>query len=227
VLLYLLQGSYTDLVAVVKAKRRYRSERRKQQAEATRREIVEAARRLFTERGYVGTTMEAIAQGADVAVETVYSAFGNKRAILSRLVDISVVDDEEPTPLLEREGPQAVLREADQRRQIAMFAHDIAQIMERVSPVFEVMRTAAPAEPAIATLLDGLLQKRLEGMRFFVDALARNGPLRGKMRRGRGSETVWALTSPDLHQLFTVKLGWTSNRYEAWLRDMLEAALLP
>lgn len=210
----------------VKPKRRYHSERRKRQASATRREIVEVARRLFAERGYVGTTMEAIAHEAGVAVMTIYAAFGNKRAILGHLVDISVVGDEEPTPLLEREGPKAVRRERDQRRQIAMFAHDITEIMERVSPVFEVMRTAAPAEPAIAALLDGLLHKRLEGMRFFVDALARNGPLRGKMTRGHAAEIVWALSSPDVHRLLTVKLGWSAKRYEAWLRDMLEAALL-
>jgi len=151
----------------------------------------------------------------------------SKRAILSRIVDIAVVGDERPVPLLEREGPQAVLRERDQRRQIAMFAQDLSQIMQRVSPVFEVMRVAAFAEPEIAALLGGLLQKRLEGMRFFVDALAANGPLRTSMTRGRAAETVWALSSPEVHRLFTVTRGWSPKRYEAWLRDMLEAALLP
>ena len=217
---------YTDNVARVNAKRRYQSERRSQQASATRREIVEAASRLFAEHGYVGTTMEAIAREASVAVQTVYGAFGSKRAILSRLVDVAVVGDEEPVPLLERKGPRQVLHERDQRTQIAMFARGIGQIMERVSPVFEVMRIAAPAEPEIAALLDGLLKKRLQGMRFFVDALAGNSPLRAGVTRGRAAQTVWTLSSPEVHRLVTVTLGWDTKRYEVWLRDMLEATLL-
>src|SRR5215204_3120445 len=97
----------------IKPKRRYTSRRRQVQAAETRRQIVEAARQLFAERGYVGTTIEAIAQAAGVAGETVYATFGSKRAILARLVDVSVGGDEQPIPLLERPGPQAVQQERD------------------------------------------------------------------------------------------------------------------
>jgi TetR/AcrR family transcriptional regulator of autoinduction and epiphytic fitness len=75
-------------------KRPYNSARRRAQAEQTRRQIVEAARRLFADRGYVGTTVEAIAGQAQVAPETVYAAFGSKRAVLSRLIALSVLGDE-------------------------------------------------------------------------------------------------------------------------------------
>src|SRR5947208_2674838 len=101
-------------------KRKYDSSRRQAQARETQRQIVEAARRLFIERGYMGTTIEQIAAEAGVAVETIYATFGNKRAVLARLVDISVVGDDEPGPLLEREGPQATRLERDQLRQVAM-----------------------------------------------------------------------------------------------------------
>ena len=77
-----------------KTKRRYNSKRRQAQARETRRQITEAARMLFTERGYSGATIEAIAQEAGVATETVYAVFGNKRAILVHLVNISVGGDE-------------------------------------------------------------------------------------------------------------------------------------
>ena len=50
------------------------------------------------ERGYTGTTIEQIAQEAGVAVETLYATFGSKRAVLSRLVGVSVVGDDEPVP---------------------------------------------------------------------------------------------------------------------------------
>src|SRR6478609_5747714 len=126
----------------VKTKRKYDSSRRQAQARETQRAIVEAARRLFVARGYAGTTLEQIAQEAGVAVETIYATFGNKRAVLARLVQVSVVGDEKDVPLLEREGPQAVRHEPDQRQQIDMFAHGILEIMERVGPVFGIMRTA-------------------------------------------------------------------------------------
>ena len=55
--------------------------RRRARATATRARVVEAAMALFIERGYVATTIDAIAERADVSAETIYSTFGNKRAL--------------------------------------------------------------------------------------------------------------------------------------------------
>ena len=38
---------------------------------------------------------------------------------------------------------------------------------------------------------------------------------------------VWALTSPELHQLLVHVRGWNRSRYRAWLADSLIALLLP
>lgn len=211
----------------VKGRRPYRSRRRREQASATRSAILEAAGELFQERGYSGTTIEAIAAAAGVATITVYAAFGSKRALLARLVEVSLVGDEEPVPLLEREGPRAVMREPDQGRQIAMFAEDMGEIMERVGPLFEVMGHASPTEPEIAELLERLLRQRLDGMRVFVRALARNGALRAGLSREAAAQTVWAITSPQLHRLVTQRLGWSRRHYSEWLSKTLSATLLP
>ncbi len=69
---------------------------RRPKAQATRRRIRDAARRLFVERGYVATTIEAIAGEAGVAVPTVYLAFGTKRALLVELLDIAAVGAADP-----------------------------------------------------------------------------------------------------------------------------------
>ena len=211
----------------VKPRRVYRSERRRGQAAATRRAIVDAARSLFLVRGYSGTTVDAVAAAAGVAPVTVYAAFGGKRAILDRVIAVSLVGDEDPAPLLERPGPRATLAETDQRRQVALFSAGIAEIMERMSPILEVMRNAAPSEPEVANLLDRLLHERLQGMRAFVEALARNGPLRNGLTVEAASETTWAISSPDLHRLVTVRLGWTRERYAEWLTAALSRILLP
>ncbi len=215
------------LMDAVKARRRlYRSRRRSEQAATTRAAILEAARRLFPQHGYRGTTMESIADAAGVATITVYSIFGSKRALLARLVDIAVGGDEEAVPVLEREAPQRVLRVPDQREQVRLFAEDIAGRMERVAPLLEVLGHAAPTEPEIAELLDHLLRQRLAGMQAFTSALRRNRPLRDGMSAQRAGETVWALTSAEVFLLMTRRLGWSRDRYVRWLDRSLRALLL-
>jgi TetR/AcrR family transcriptional regulator, regulator of autoinduction and epiphytic fitness len=195
-----------------RTKRAYDSSRRKEQALQTKRQIVEAARTLFIARGYSGATIEAIAQEAGVAVETVYAAFGNKRAILSRLMDVSLVGDDLPIPLLEREGPQAVMRETNQHR---------------VAPIFDIMRVAAKTEPEIAEMLQSILNARVQGMRAFMRALLKNGPLREGLTPDQAAETVWTLTSSEVFTLLQVNRGWSEERHKQWLMDSLTRLLLP
>ena len=68
------------------AKRSYdpskRRERAEQEREATRQRIIEAARALFVEQGYVETTVDAIAARAGVVKQTVYLAAGSKAQLL-------------------------------------------------------------------------------------------------------------------------------------------------
>jgi AcrR family transcriptional regulator len=210
-----------------KKKRPYNSTRRRAQAEQTRRHIVDAARRLFAERGYVGTTIEAIATLAEVAPETVYASFGNKRAVLARLITSSVLGDEEAGSLMDRPGPREVRREPDPRGKMALFSRDIRQIMERVSPLFEIMRTAARSEPDIAALLEQTLAQRMEGMRQFVEMLAGGKALREGLTPQAAAETVFTITSPEVFRLLTVDRGWVPARYEGWLSETLARLLLP
>lgn len=207
-------------------KRTYNSSRRKEQARLTNRQIVGAARKLFAERGYSGATLEAIAQEAGVSVETVYATFGSKRAILSKLIDISVVGDDEAIPLLQRPGPQAVQQEKDQQRQIQLFARDIVEIMGRMAPLFGIMHVAAKTEPDISEILHNILENRVHGMEAFIRYLAANGPLRADLTPAEAAETVWAISSAEVYSLLTVDRSWSSDQYEQWLAKTLTKLLL-
>jgi len=209
------------------SKRKYNSTRRQAQASETRLQIINAARHLFSERSYSGATIEAIAQQAGVAPETVFAVFGNKRTILANLIDVAVGGDDQPIPLLQRPGPQAVLHEQDAVRQINLFAHDISTILERVAPVFEIIRVAAKTEPDIAVLLNNILQKRLHNLTVFVTHLAAHTYLRAGISDEKAAETVWAITSPEVYNLLTVDRGWPRERYARWLGETLERLLLP
>jgi AcrR family transcriptional regulator len=210
-----------------RAKRRYDSTGRQAQARATRLRIIEAARRLFAERGYVGATIESIARAADVATETVFAAFGNKRAILAALIDVSVGGDDQMVPLLQRPGPRAVLREPDPVRQVHLFADDITAILARVAPLFEILRMAAKTEPEIADLLRQLLSGRRRNLSTFVRHLSSHGPLRGDLGHEQATDLVWAIASPELYSLLTVDRGWSPARFAQWLGDTLASLLLP
>ena len=209
------------------SKRTYDSSRRKKQALQTLRQIIDAARNLFIIRGYNGSTIEAIATDAGVAVETVYAAFGNKRAILSQLIDVSLVGDDQPIPLLEREGPQAVMKETNRFRQVELFAEDIYAIMSRMTPIFEIMRDAAKTDTEIAGMYETMLNHRVQGLMAFVRALMKNGPLREGVTEQEAAETIWTLTSADVITLLMRNRGWSEGKYKVWLIHMLTRALLP
>jgi len=215
------------LTSKTQTRRVYNSSRRKEQALQTRHQIVEAARDLFIERGYAGATIDAIAQKAGVAPETVYAVFGSKRAILSRLFEVSLVGDDLPIPLLERRGPQAAMSETDQHRQIELFADDIYNIISRVAPLFEIMHAAAKTEPEIAEMLENILNARVQGMMAFVRALMKNGPLRSGVTPERAAETVWTLTSAEVFTLLKTNRGWSEEKHKQWLVDSLTRLLLP
>jgi AcrR family transcriptional regulator len=213
-------------VARVKPKRAYDSSLRKQQASQTRLRILDAAQRLFTDRGYGGTTIESIALEAGVATDTVYASFGNKAGVLHKLLDVRVGGDDSPVALLEREGPQKVRAEPTQRRQLAAFAADIVQILERARPVDDIMRGAGAVDPEIAGLRAGMQELRYRNMKQLGSWLAAKGPFRGGVSEEEAAAIIWTLASPEVHGLLRRDRGWSLERYVAWLSDTLSRTLL-
>ena len=201
--------------------RAYRSPRRREQALETRRRMLAAAGRLLAAHGYAGTTIAAVAREAGVAPETVYAAFGSKRALVGALVQASV-RGAEAAPAAAQAGAAAVAAATDQREQVRLFAADVVARLARVGPVLQAL--AAAAEPELGELLENVDRNRLDGMRAFIAALERHGPLR--VEADAAAQTAWALASPELHQLLVQRGGWSQERYRDWLADTLAAALL-
>ena len=210
-----------------KPKRTYNSTRRQAQARQTRQQIADAARTLFSQRGYAGATIEALAQEAGVAPETIYAVFGSKRNILSHLLDISIGGDDAPIPLMERPDPQAILQGNDQHQQLRMLARSIATRMERIAPVFEIMRIAAKTEPDMADLLQHKNKERWQNMEIVIQHVVANGLLRVGMDTAQATDIVWTLMSPEVFLLLTVDRGWSKDQYDEWLADSLIRLLLP
>jgi AcrR family transcriptional regulator len=206
----------------------YSSPLRAAQALETRRRIVGSARELFVEKGYAATTIAAVARHAGVSADTVYSTFGSKIKLLQDVLSVVVGGDDQPIAFLDREGPQAMREELDQRRQLAMFAHGMTEQLERLRPLDDVLRGAAAVDPAAAELrFDAQVGQRRAAMTQVVRWVAARGDLRAGLTVDDAGAIVWTLTSPDVHRMLRDDCGWTSARYTAWLHDTLVDSLLP
>jgi len=213
-------------VGDVKSRRTYTSRLREEQARHTRVRILEAAQRRLTESGYAATTVESIAREAGVAVDTVYATFGTKRDLLAQLAYFRAAGDDAPVAVIDREGPQATRRETDQRRQIAMFARGVTDIIERIRPVDDILRSAGAVDAGVAALRAHIQEERFSSIRAFAGWLASNGQLRSGISTSDAATIIWSLTSPEVHQLFCDVRAWSRPRYVRWLTESLTEILL-
>jgi AcrR family transcriptional regulator len=210
----------------VKAKRRYDSTRRREQAAATRREILEAAQRLFERDGYGPTTMAAIAAEAGVALKTVYIAFETKSGLLRALWHLRLRGDEGDAPVAERQWFRDVLDEPDPERQLRLTARNSRAVKLRAANLMRVMRDAAGADPDIAALWQRIQEDFHANQRSIVDALDAKGALAPGLDAGRAADILWTLNHPDVWHLLVRERGWSPDDYERWFGDTVCAQLL-
>ena len=218
-----MKGGYDEGVDDVKPPR----DRRARRAAETRLRIIEAAGTLFAERGYSGTTIDAVAAEADVAVETVYARFKNKRNLLAAYLDVAIVGDAEEVPLLDRDEVQQLRQTSDQREQVRRLAHLARTVLQRTATAHAVLNSAAAVDPEAAALADEDARRRRVTVRAYIDIVADAGPLRAGLSREDATDTCLVLASPDAYAHLTVARGWTSARYERWLATNLTLLFLP
>ena len=149
-------------------RRRYDASGRRRQAIQHRWAMLQAARRLFLERGYAATTMPAVAAAAEVSVQSVYKAFGNKPALLKAVFDVAMAGDDEPVPMLQRAALGRVRDEPDPRRKLALYGDFVAEVSPRHVPIQLLARAAAATDPEAAGVWEQLQAERLTGMTIFA-----------------------------------------------------------
>ena len=200
--------------------------RRERKALATRHRVLDAAEALFVRDGYAATTMTAIADAADVAVQTVYAVFGTKRSILAELLEVRTVGDDQQAPLRDRQDWQAMEREADPRRQVARLAAIATGIGTRIAALTEVMAAAAGSDPEIAAMYRQRQQARYDDQRALAESLSRKGALRPGLSLAHATDIIWTLANPRNHHALVSERHWTTDEYEHWLAHQLAFALL-
>jgi AcrR family transcriptional regulator len=210
----------------VKTKRRYDSPRRRAQAEATQREILEAAERLFEQYGYSATTIAAIATEANVALKTVYVSFETKSGVLRALWNLRLRGEEGDAPVSERPWYREVLEEQDPERQLRLTARYSREVKLRVGALFEVIRGAALVDPDIAALWERIQHEFHVNQHAIVESLATKNALRPGLSVERGTDILWTLNHPNLWQLLVHERSWTPEEHEQWWSDTACTQLL-
>ena len=200
-------------------RRSYRSQVRQQQAESTRGRIADAANRLLTTKGYAGMTVDALAEKAGVAPQTVYAVFGSKRGVLAELMHRATFGPEYQelvATALDTLQPGARLRHA---ARIARQMHD----GERATQ--DLLRGVG-VPPELSAVERDREARRYDAQQPMIEYLAGNGYLRRDVPAAAARDILWTLTGRDVYRMLVGERGWSSDQYESWLGDQLVAGLL-
>jgi AcrR family transcriptional regulator len=210
----------------VKSRRPYESSRRRAQAEATRRDILAAAQRLFEANGYATTTMAEIANEAGVALKTVYLAFQTKSGLLRTLWNLLLRGDESDRPVAEQRWYLDVLEEEKPERRLRLNARNSAAGKRRISAILEVIRSAAAADPDVAVLWQRIQTDYHANQRAIVERLHERRHLRPDLDVKQATDILWTINHPNNWQLLVVDRGWTPEQYEQWTGELACTQLL-
>ncbi|WP_249423777.1 TetR/AcrR family transcriptional regulator [Nocardioides coralli] len=210
----------------METRRPYRSALRARQARATRRAIVEAGAALYVDRGFAGTTVDAIAERAGVSRKTVFTSVGGKVPLLKLAIDWALTGDDEPVTLEERPEVRAVFEEPDAARAVTAWAHMVTGIAGRLARLHPALAAAAEVDAEAASLYAVNERNRLHGARSFVERLRAIEGLRADLDLDRAADMASLLMDPLGYRRLVLEAGWTVEEYADWVAVLTAASLL-
>jgi len=185
-------------------------------AQRTEQRIVVAARGLFVQHGYRGTTLTDVAKAAGVSDRTIYVRFATKADLLKRVVDVAVVGDTLPIALADRDWVDTVMNAPTLRERLAADAAGSAQLLDRIAPVLAVAMQAEAEEPLIAEAAQAARESTFEQVRSFW------GKLRADELMSSDIDLEWViatsalLANAETYVHMTRTLRWRPDEYEQW-----------
>jgi TetR/AcrR family transcriptional regulator len=140
--------------------------------EARRRQLVEAAIRLFGKRGFEGTSLESVASAAGVRKQTLLYYFPTKDALLKACV-------EEVSRRLAEELTEALEVESEGSRKTEAVVRTLFALAERWPEFPTFIREASRLSPEVIESFASVL----EPLRVRALAFLANGMMTGSIRR--------------------------------------------
>jgi TetR/AcrR family transcriptional regulator of autoinduction and epiphytic fitness len=199
---------------------------RADRARQTRRRMLERARELFVTEGYAATTMERIADGAGVAVQTLYYTFRTKGQLLREVIEVTAAGEEDAAPVAQRAWMQEMLASTSGQRVLALGVEHGTDIFERAAPLWPAVAAAAAADPDVERYWRGVAANRRAGQARMVARLTELGALRHGLDPDQATDLVVVLFGHDVFHSLVSEAGWDVGVYKAWLFTTLVQQLL-
>ena len=199
---------------------------RRERSRETRRRMVDSARDLFASRGYAATTMEDIAAGAGVAVQTVYYSFRTKGNLVCEVVEVAGAGGHDHVPVIERDWMVEAMSTSSADRALALAVEHGTDIYVRAAPLWPAVAAAAAVDEAVQEYWNRVATKRRTGMARLVARLADLGCLREGLDPARAADLLYVLDGHEVFTGLTSHSGWTVPEYKSWLFTTLRQQLL-
>lgn len=194
--------------------------RREEYAQATRQAIIDAARRLFSERGYFNTKVDDIAALARVAPATVYAVLGGKQGLLNTLIDVWTT-----APIIavtigriqKIDDPRTILR---------LVAATCRRMEEEFGDIIRVIRATAPHDEAVSETLAAAIARTRQAFGPIAQRLADLGALRDGLDLKQAVDVFWFYFGYSALLTLHNDNRWSYERAEQWLCEEASRALL-
>ena len=207
--------------------RRYSTELRSEQTAVARRLILASAGRMFIEKGYLATTLAAVAARAGVSVQTVYNVIGNKSALLKAVYDVTLAGDDEPVAMGDRPPFRAMMQASSGRQMLERYAELGRQLTEPVLPlVTTLLAQAATGDPDLQAFAKTIEGERAAGTAATAQSVDQRFGLRDGLSIQDAADILWVLTAPDLVDRLVNRRGWSWDKTQQWLGGAMADALL-
>jgi AcrR family transcriptional regulator len=208
-------------------RRRYDGRSRRLRAAQTRSRILDAARRLFTERGYAATSVQDIALAAGVSVDTLYASVGRKPQLLLAVHDMLLAEGEAPVAVEQRTYVQQIHAASTAEAKIRVYAEALGRLLPHTVPLQEALRDAGATDASCREVYDALSERRASNMRLFVAELRDTGELRDDISDDIAATLIWSMNSPEYFTLVRGQ-GLIADQYatligDVWARFLLDS----
>lgn len=187
--------------------------------------MLDSARVLFIRDGYAATTMDRIAEHADVAVQTLYYTFRTKGQLLCEVIEVTAAGDGDAPPVAQRAWVRDMLAAASGQRLLALAVEHGADIFVRAAPLWPAVAEAG-GDPHVAHYWRGVTADRRAGQARMVTRLYELRALRAGLDERRATDIVVVIFGHDVYRSLVGDAGWSVPEYKTWLLNTLAQQLL-
>ena len=206
-------------------KRSYSAPARDAAAQRTRASILDAAKQLFEQNGWAGTTLRAVAAKAGVSQKTVEAVYRTKPGLLQATVDYAMRGDAEATPMPQRPAIAEMEAAPDARTMLELHATHLRRVIERSAGIAWTLEHAAAGGGEPAELWAKMAHNRAYAVGWATETLLAK-PDAAHLTAAEAERVFWIAIDWGTYRTLTRHAGLTNAQYEQWLLTYYERTLL-